>query len=897
MCSSRGPAVRLRRKVVRQGPAARLRRKIVRHRAGGPASSQSCSSGGPAARLRRTIVRHRAGGPASGGLLGSPGASWGLLKPPGASWGPPGGLLGPPGASWGRLRPPGASWGLLGPPGASWGLLGPPEASRGLLGASWRPPGAAWGLLGPPEASWGFLGSPGAAWGLLLPLVASWGVLGPPGASWGLLGPPGASWSVLVHFGAPLGLLGLLGASWAVLGILGLPGASWGSVRHTGVRPRFLFRRRPAARLRREVARLGPAARFWWQSQAAVQIRSHSGRRQRFPQHASLPPVMYQAGGAAGAEQAAEAQLGMPDAGLVAAQPDWLVAEEGDKQGMVWLVTFASVLDATAAQSDTPLLTLANVTRGVVRDAVLDAIANPARGSRGGRPSTVMLGVQKMVVFEEEPKHFHVALKLTKKMTFLPLKLALRHRSGLASHWSPTHTQWWSAVRYGTFATERKTFVDEGPLVWVASGGELNLYEESQEPFNAAASKRRREAAAARAGGEGAGKKAKAERFSSVDFKALVLAEGLMTANAVMEYAQQKGSAAVCDYVSRHQSRLRQLLSEAEDWSRAPEAAALERQSDWALLGKLSEEPCTCTESGPCEWLRAAGASFRRNSGTLDERRFAACLAKVIAEGPGKNSRVPLLVGVTNAGKSTVLDPIDVVFGPEKVFHTPAIGSSMPLSNLAVKEKRFVYFDDFHPVAFASSPHRSPTLPVITFLKLFAGQHLEVQVPLNQNLGNVDLAWRRGAAITSKMEGLWDVRGCVTQEDVRHMQSRVEQFSALEQVPAGEMKDVPKCKNSFAAWLLTAAAQFANGSAPAAAIALRGASESADREVEGLEDLLRKAHLPASSVAVFCQELSRLGVVDVRELGPEDWLQLHSLASLRPFEHRRLALAVGLPVA
>ena len=79
-----------------------------------------------------------------------------------------------------------------------------------------------------------------------------------------------------------------------------------------------------------------------------------------------------------------------------------------------------------------------------------------AHHPHGGRLATATLTVWRLVVFLEKPTHFHIALKVTPKTRFLPLKLALRHRSGLASHWSTTHSQWWSAMRYGVFATEKK---------------------------------------------------------------------------------------------------------------------------------------------------------------------------------------------------------------------------------------------------------------------------------------------------------------------------------------------------------------------------------------------------------------------------------------------------------
>ena len=64
--------------------------------------------------------------------------------------------------------------------------------------------------------------------------------------------------------------------------------------------------------------------------------------------------------------------------------------EDGSKRSMVFLVTFAAVLEETAAAATTPLRTLEGLTRENVRDAVLDAVANPAAPRKGGgRPRTV----------------------------------------------------------------------------------------------------------------------------------------------------------------------------------------------------------------------------------------------------------------------------------------------------------------------------------------------------------------------------------------------------------------------------------------------------------------------------------------------------------------------------
>eukprot|EP00973_Karenia_brevis_P066870 9296547-Karenia_brevis.AAC.1 len=130
-----------------------------------------------------------------------------------------------------------------------------------------------------------------------------------------------------------------------------------------------------------------------------------------------------------------------------ATEPEWQTEEDGDARLMVFLVTFAAVLEATALASTTPLKSLQGLTRTNIQDAVLDAVANPvAAGHGGGRPRTVQIIVEKLVVAMEMPLHFHAALKLSCKTRFMPFKQALRNRSGLASHWSTSHTLFFSPV-------------------------------------------------------------------------------------------------------------------------------------------------------------------------------------------------------------------------------------------------------------------------------------------------------------------------------------------------------------------------------------------------------------------------------------------------------------------
>ena len=557
---------------------------------------------------------------------------------------------------------------------------------------------------------------------------------------------------------------------------------------------------------------------------------------------------------------------------------------------VVYLVTISRVLpEAMQREGFADITTMSSEQVGA---ALRNAFDNPLpQPGRAGRPRIIEESfIQKMVVFREAHSdgtpHFHVAVKLSSPRGWKAAKDALRERDRLPSHWSASHTQFWSAVRYGHIPTPKKPIVDQAPYQWTRDGHAMNLFEESQQPFQASMWKRRREALDA---SECADPSIKKKRFGKLDLTAVILDKGLRTKAEVMEYAQEHGTEQLQVFVHNNQKKLAEYLADAREWASAREDAATERETDWALLCRTAG--AECAHGRNCSYVAAAQRFFHANEATIDKEALAASLRGIILNGPSKTTRVPLVVGATNTGKSTLVLPFDQLFGHSKVFHKPAMKSTFPLANIR-KGKRFLFWDDYRPVEYAQK-----TIPVNTYLSLFQGTPFEVAVSGSFNDGNEDFLWSRGAVMTAKEQGLWDVRGDVSAEDVRHMQNRHVVFRAVAKLSS--IRDTDPCAPHMCAWILEYATAFDARQAlrPAlgngvASLPLVAPGEHERGMLEGMTELASRAQIEDTLAMGLSAELQGLGAVHVREVGLSDWVQLGAWRALRPFEQRRLHAAV-----
>lgn len=221
----------------------------------------------------------------------------------------------------------------------------------------------------------------------------------------------------------------------------------------------------------------------------------------------------------------------------------------------LYLITLSRVIPDRAAGLG--LRSLEALSRSQVASFVRDAFNNPVVSAAGGRPRTLEGERVEMVLVCREKhadgsSHFHAVVKLREASRFGVAKLTLRERHRLSSHFSCSHAQLWSAVRYLCVPSPSKPEVDAKPHVWTRDGHPVDLYALSQQPFVAEAWRLRREQRER----ESLVAEERAPSYNKLDLTALVLSKGFKTKSALLAHVQEHGSAAMQLFVSKQQRRL-----------------------------------------------------------------------------------------------------------------------------------------------------------------------------------------------------------------------------------------------------------------------------------------------------------------------------------------------------
>ena len=201
-----------------------------------------------------------------------------------------------------------------------------------------------------------------------------------------------------------------------------------------------------------------------------------------------------------------------------------------DSKRQAYLITFPFPRQARAA-SGHALVASSSLPKATLLSKVLDAFAHPDFTNPWQEHAPI--GVLRLGVWREmhapdgsgaREEHDHVPSLAAAGYRYLPVKRALLRRHGLASHWSCTHTGYWSCVRYCAVASPTKPYacLDHRPELWDASGVHPPVQDCCYEPVTSKAlcAKRAKVVQAAAEAGEGEPK------VTDLDVWALVVRTG-----------------------------------------------------------------------------------------------------------------------------------------------------------------------------------------------------------------------------------------------------------------------------------------------------------------------------------------------------------------------------------
>ena len=421
-----------------------------------------------------------------------------------------------------------------------------------------------------------------------------------------------------------------------------------------------------------------------------------------------------------------------PDPNRVAQEPlpspPELEAEDGTSKRQVYLVTFPHP-HVAADRRGVPLQAPGMLSREDILGKLLEACAAPIATSPNPQSAPHPVALSAAAVFREFHKadgtaqpfcHYHVAVKAETCFRFAAVKKALQEKFGLATHWSCTHTGYWSPVRYCAVPSPKKTraVLDPCPLLWSRAGDHPPLHLCCHEPQTATAlraKRQKKEDAAAEA--------SRTEpRITEYELWPIVVESQIKNTpddrNAhlrFMQYVKSHCSQAVCAYVFKNRARLPNLIDDIWRWELVGDVLTAAEQPLFQSLERASEAPCVCGGA----WARFATYTLRINH--IDASAVCTAVVHALVAGRSPTTPVVTFAGRTGGeGKSFFLKGLVSVFGTSFVFPTPQ-HAGFPLHGL--ESAKLAFLDDFRFV-------RSP-VPLATQCLWFDGSPVSIAKPQN----------------------------------------------------------------------------------------------------------------------------------------------------------------------
>ena len=372
-------------------------------------------------------------------------------------------------------------------------------------------------------------------------------------------------------------------------------------------------------------------------------------------------------------------------------------------------------------------------TREGIAQALRDAAAHPLHSEQWLRrhpqahPEAVQ--IKMLTVFREYHTavngerghvHYHVAVLFHASVRFAPVKRALLWGHGLATHWSCSHSGYWSAVRYGRVQTPDKPqeALDPAPFSWAAESPHPPIDQCVHEPTTASALDARRVRLEQAASGRGKAP----PRVREIDVWPLVIASGVRVVanskdaeNRLIRYAKAHGSDAMNAFLFKNRHRLIAFIRDAWAWEEVDSVIEIAERPRTEVMRRACSAGCQCGGA----WLHYVGISFRAND--IDAKELCHYTLQALERGRHESVKAVVLLGRRGGeGKSLFFQPLGPLFGNEYVQRSPQPGR-FPL--LGLDTKKVVLLEEWH--------FDPDVLPMPVQLLWFEGKPVPINLPQN----------------------------------------------------------------------------------------------------------------------------------------------------------------------
>jgi len=287
---------------------------------------------------------------------------------------------------------------------------------------------------------------------------------------------------------------------------------------------------------------------------------------------------------------------------------DWASQEIPDTKRQVYLVTLPHPRKSHS-MCGKKLVAPGSKSKRQILECFLDAISHLAYTDGRSLSRGTGVSLNRVVVAREYHKddgsgkanpHDHIPVMGSSSFRFRPVKQALLDRHGLASHWSCTHSGYWSAVRYVHVPSHPKkplSSLDASAVLW-PDGAHPPLDKCCHEPLTAAALKRRsahKYMAAAELG--------KQEKITELDVFPVVVNNGFRPGTdsddadlKLVEFAKGSCSTAMQHSLFRldRRDQLKGLTKTIWKWETVGTTLAAACMSRMALLDAAAKSDCVC---------------------------------------------------------------------------------------------------------------------------------------------------------------------------------------------------------------------------------------------------------------------------------------------------------------